>query len=894
MSEQPTPPPTRGRARARHRAAPVLPPPLVEGEAEGVPMMDPGQAQLLHHMFAGSENGSGSVSGNEGDGRSSVGSARGHGSPRGSVRGSSPGAGRQTGREYGELDYIPSLPEGFNKRGSLGTPLATVANYYGFALVKEHRMMLYTVSVVVDPPSDEVDDKKIKALVRTKRELIGNYLITGNQLMTTRALQEELLEPFVVNPDDGPSTYTVTLTYLRDVQPHEGCVIHFYNVVVKMIQRHLKYSQLGRHFYNPLEKVQFSAWRLDLWPGFMNSIRSQDGGLMMNVESCWKVLMNQNIFEKMTEIRNEDRLNFQEKCSNAIVGMMVVTPYNPHAYKIDRIDFNSNCSSTFETRNGRVSYTDYFFQKYRQRISQPNQPMLVARPNRRDQRRGMIDDIYLVPELCFPCGLNDQLRANFRLMRDLASCLHMDATNRVRTMQRFMDNVHTSPEVQNELRTWGATFQRTPVQVKARQITHEKIIFGNQVQIPLDDRVDWTLSFRNQKMMQPFASLQNWAIIVPNRESPSVPNLIATMQKVARPIGYTINQPLATIKTQNTRTDGYTNAVNEVIQKARGNVDMIFIILPNPNLDTYSAVKKICSIDHGIPSQCFLAKNLNNVKSLMSICTKMVIQMNAKQGGEPWGVVVPLKNLMVLGYDVHHGAAGTSGSSVAAMTASFSPSVGRCFSKVEKLPSREEVATKVADMFDSCIKAYFKQNGILPSRIMMYRDGVGEGQLRDVYEKELEGIKKCIALRYQQKSTDLPKLTYIVVNKRINTRFFARERGESYKNPPPGTVVDDTVTRPERQVDNNYGVYDFFLVSQTARQGCVSPTYYNVLFDDSGLPPDRIQLFTYKLCHIYFNWSGTVAVPAPCQNAHKLAFLAGTALRGVNAHEKLNYLMHFL
>lgn len=35
---------------------------------------------------------------------------------------------------------------------------------------------------------------------------------------------------------------------------------------------------------------------------------------------------------------------------------------------------------------------------------------------------------------------------------------------------------------------------------------------------------------------------------------------------------------------------------------------------------------------------------------------------------------------------------------------------------------------------------------------------------------------------------------------------------------------------------------------------------------------------TFKLCHLYWNWPGTIRVPAPCKYAHKLAFLAGQVL----------------
>lgn len=41
-----------------------------------------------------------------------------------------------------------------------------------------------------------------------------------------------------------------------------------------------------------------------------------------------------------------------------------------------------------------------------------------------------------------------------------------------------------------------------------------------------------------------------------------------------------------------------------------------------------------------------------------------------------------------------------------------------------------------------------------------------------------------------------PKFTFVVVTKRINTRLF--HQGKNLTNPPPGTVVDDRITCPER------------------------------------------------------------------------------------------------
>lgn len=176
-------------------------------------------------------------------------------------------------------------------------------------------------------------------------------------------------------------------------------------------------------------------------------------------------------------------------------------------------------------------------------------------------------------------------------------------------------------------------------------------------------------------------------------------------------------------------------------------------------------------------------------------------------------------------------------------------------------------------------------HGALPERILFFRDGVGEGQMHYVYQHEIEHLRKTLSKHYETAEKEL-KLAVIIVNKKINTRIF---KAQGNMNPISGTVVDDVITLPER--------YDFFLISQNVRQGTVAPTSYNVVHDTFGLAPgtielmpflilvlfidlfipllDKMQILTYKMCHMYYNWSGTVRVPAVCLYAHKLAFLVG-------------------
>ena len=129
--------------------------------------------------------------------------------------------------------------------------------------------------------------------------------------------------------------------------------------------------------------------------------------------------------------------------------------------------------------------------------------------------------------------------------------------------------------------------------------------------------------------------------------------------------------------------------------------------------------------------------------------------------------------------------------------------------------------------------------------IIYYRDGVGEGQILQVREQEVNELLKL----FKEHNLNI-QFTYVIVAKRINTRFYKMDNKNQFVNPPSGSVFDDVVTLPER--------YDFFIVSQSVRQGTATPTSYNVIEDTSGWKPEQIQLLTYKLCHLYYNWPGTV------------------------------------
>lgn len=174
----------------------------------------------------------------------------------------------------------------------------------------------------------------------------------------------------------------------------------------------------------------------------------------------------------------------------------------------------------------------------------------------------------------------------------------------------------------------------------------------------------------------------------------------------------------------------------------------------------------------------------------MSIATKVAIQMNCKLGGAPWALNIPLAGLMVVGYDVCHDTSDKA-KSFGATVISLDKNLTRYFNVCSAHKNGEELSNDFALAILQGLKAYQELNRKLPDVILIYRDGVGDGQLKYVYEHELKLIREKLAQYYTNGSL---KMAFIVVSKRIHTRLFTGN-GE---NPPPGTIADDCVTLPER------------------------------------------------------------------------------------------------
>ncbi|XP_005096149.1 piwi-like protein 1 [Aplysia californica] len=766
--------------------------------------------------------------------------------------------------------------------GTIGNKANLMANYFEVRFWAEKKIFQYHVDF--KPP---VENHRVKhALIASLQNETGTVqLFDGGILYLCRLLAKDPMVLYATRTFDN-AKIEVTFTSKGEVIPASPQFLQIANILMKKIQISLGMKQIRDHYYNMNQAIQIPRHKLEVMPGFTTSIHKYDGGNLLGVDIIHKILRMDTFLEGMYNLYDTLEMNrqlstFQEVCYKNYVGSIVLTRYNNKTYKVDDIAWNMRPKDTFEKGGEQISYVQYYQDNWNITIRDKDQPLLVSRPTERDRRRGDEQNLYLLPELCTITGLSDQVRSDFKVMQDLAVHTRIAPPQRVNTLETFARQINSNEEAQKVLQPWGMTIAPKVVEMQGRELNAEKLLVKNPkekatMEISYDIQyADWSRNMRNIHLLNA-VPMTNWLVIYPSRCGQVAGELSDCLIRVGKGMGMQIMQPCG-VEITSDRNESYLQAIR---QNLNPQVQMIVTVVPNNKKDRYDAIKKSCCIDNPVPSQVVLQKTLSKQQGLMSVATKIAIQLNCKMGGEVWGAVIPVKGMMIIGLDTYHDSANKN-QSVGAMVASLNKECTRYYCKTEYHDKKAEIMQSLGVLVTGALRKFHETNQANPTRVIVYRDGVGDGQLDAVFQSEKEQIEQ--AFRMAGGESFKPALTMVIVKKRINTRIF--KRAEKVMNPQPGSVVDTFITKQEW--------YDFFLVSQSVRQGTVSPTSYNVIFDESGLKPDHLQQLTYKMTHLYFNWQGTIRVPAPCQYAHKLAFLQGQSLhREFSAHlsDKLFFL----
>lgn len=501
-------------------------------------------------------------------------------------------------------------------------------------------------------------------------------------------------------------------------------------------------------------------------------------------------------YDVLSRLMKEDDRNWQDNFKKEMIGSVVLTDYNNRTYRVDDVDFASSPTTTFDMNGQTTSYKDYYFERYSLKIKDEKQPMLISNPKPRDIRGNRNTVLFLVPELCRTTGLTDKMRSNFNMMKKLADHTQMKPSSRKERLLELTRRLHNSPACTKSLEAFNTDIDDELVSFQGRSLPQEIMIFGAGKEQRNDFKVDWTMGMKTNQMFKT-VQVKRWAFIYPPKAASVSESILKLLSEVATGMKYDLQEALK-IRLPDDRTASYTAKLAEIISK---DPTFIMIVVPNNAADRYAAIKRLACVNNAVPTQVIVQKTITpkdgaNPGALKSIATKIIVQVNCKLGGAPWMVKFPPKGVMTVGFDVNHDTSDRSksyGAFVASMDLKENPEY---YSAVSAHKNGEEISAKIGTHMINALKVYCGVHGGLPDRIFFYRDGVGEGQIEIVQKMEVNRLVKVLQEAYDGHNKQ-PKFTFFIVNKRINTRIFL-DKGKNVDNPVSGTVVDNTVTLPER------------------------------------------------------------------------------------------------
>ena len=348
--------------------------------------------------------------------------------------------------------------------------------------------------------------------------------------------------------------------------------------------------------------------------------------------------------------------------------------------------------------------------------------------------------------------------------------------------------------------------------------------------------------------------LSNWLCFYEKSNYSDADNLYKNLSKASKAFGLKIAEPEWIEMPNKSKAKDWTDTANDYFGEGKNDYDfVVFLLGRNDSIYTDLKIHSLCT--NGYVSQVVKAKSIQK-KGVMSVCSKILLQINAKLGGISYKASIDkaINNikLMVVGVDSSHiKGEGTGVAMVATINDSFTN-----FYNQEKIiveENKEKLQYCVSSFIKEAIEVYKKENkNQIPGGIIIYRQGVSLQQ-KEYLKNEIRQIDDFCG--------DNILYYYILVNTKTTFKFFETSEDEYY-NPGSGLLVIDGVT--------NRNFFEFYIQPQEVTQGSATPTCFHVAYGNLNLP-ELIPKFTFDLCHIYSNWQGTVRMPNVIKAAEKLS-----------------------
>ncbi|KAI0338704.1 Piwi-domain-containing protein [Trametopsis cervina] len=807
--------------------------------------------------------------------------------------------------------------------GTVGRPITLRSNFFALKLPKN--MQIFDYDVAIAPPEKEKDKDlsgprkaQIFELLQGSPEFApyvgfiahdrSQRVVSVRQLPQPLVVRIQYREQGETQARAGSPEYTVTVTYVRtldlnEMTPHlegrqkdydGGPIVSALNMIIQKHANQAGAVRVGQNKYFFLTGQSFGLdLGLEARRGYFMSVRPAFTKLMVNINVAMTAFYSPgNLAEAMIQFRNVTGAipnKFFEK-------LRIVTTHlgYPRKRPLFQIMQKTSRKQTFpcEELGGTVSVEQYFQRKYNIRLQHADD-LPVVNVGTRDRPN------FLPPEICeiFPGqAFRGELPPNAtRNMIEVACNAPADNANWIVNEGLPLLGLKTDTST---LDRFGLAVSPDMSIVPARVLNPPRVTY--KAGAPPNVR-DASWNILNVKFHKG-GDMSRWGVLLVQEgrrdefkgsNDPALTQFLQTFAKKCSDSGMTTaNVPptiMVTDRLPRPMDDPGRKRALEIIRQTiiknlnpKQKPQFILVLLSGEDKFIYPGMKRMCDMVLGLHTVFMLLlpkkAGVREPQKLDQYFSNVCLKVNAKLGGtnhllasdatQTW---LNAKKTMLVGVDVTHPSpTSTKGTpSIVAVVASndnnfaqFPASLGLQRNRnINK--NAEEMVQELTKMMVERLQAYEKNMRSLPERIIVYRDGVSEGQYDLVRDKELPRILDAFK-KFDTKARGgsyRPALTIIICGKRHHARFSATAVDHMTRNgnTVPGTVVDKGIT-------SIYG-HDFYLQAHNGLKGSVRPTHYNVLYDENKLSADTVQLLTLNLSYMYARATKGVSLVPPAYYA---------------------------
>jgi len=658
-------------------------------------------------------------------------------------------------------------------------------------------------------------------------------------------------------------------------------------------------------------KKSMSGGLIDWASGYNVHLRPGQGAWYCNINfTVQPMYRSGRLVSDMADflgVREDDfRRGLQERDAQRIKSAFKGLKFAPthikkRAMKIRSFSRESAAELTFDKDGRQMSVVEYYNEVYNIKLQFPQLPCVESGSKEKP--------VYFPPELC--TILPHQRYKGKIDGRQTAELIDMTSIPPRERLARITEAVSyvggkDGGNYRNPIAAqFGFNIDTANSEVDARRLDPPTLIFGENSRNREQEMRTGQWNMQNQTLVRG-ATLESWGVLVmpSEREAPNntTEQFVMELARMGANMGMRIVNPAPPIVRFNSHVTVAENlkVVYEDVLRDGQPPQFILVVLRDENSHVYANIKHVGDQLLNIPTQCVqLRKAYGGPRGINpQYLGNVILKINVKLGGTNFilrddkvSVMRDLKsqrkNAMVVGVDLSHQAQGDRARlpSTASMCGTVDPAFSR-YASSYRLQFNEkdvEVIQEVGSMMVELLEAYYQANeGRMPEHLIIYRDGMSEGQFAKVANFEIKQIKLACDIFMKERcgGAAIPRITYVVCQKRHQVRLFGRRDADMDTGKRPtgnllhGTIVDKGICHPR--------FADFYLISQPGLKGTSRPTRYVILYDESGFGMDELQQLSYMLCFTFARATRGVGVVTPVYYAHLLAERARHHLVGRN------------